>query len=110
MNFSSDGMGRRGEKPSALRLPPDAVARIHLVNRSIMICVAAPPIDESPAGILSSTGAVSIFLEHDEGCDWPDRTGELMADEILRAGGGVMFTFARFADGLRFHRRLLATQ
>ena len=51
-------------------------------------------------------GPMHAALTHDAGCSWPDRVGELFAEEALAAGGAAVLVFATLADALTCRQRL----
>lgn len=56
---------------------------------------------------LAAPGCLSTLLTHDAGTDWPDRRGVALAEETLELGSPVILQFARLADALTAHRRLV---
>jgi hypothetical protein len=94
-------------EPSGLALPADAAVRLHIRHEGYLVCVARPPLQATPEALSTSTpGQVHAVLTHDAGCSWPDRVGELFAEEALAAGGAAVLVFASLADALACRQRL----
>ena len=87
-----------------IRIPPGADVRLSVLPPCVII---APAGSEASLAGLTTPGGVSAILTHEAGITWPQRSGQLLADEILRAGGTVCFEFENLADAFACRARLL---
>jgi len=79
--------------------------RLHIRPEGYLVCVARPPLEATPEAVFAP-GRMHAALTHDAGCSWPDRVGELFAEEALAAGGAAVLVFASLADALACRQRL----
>ena len=99
----------RDDMTPGLTLPKGGAARLFSLPDipafEWCVIVAADPA-RARLESLSRRGALSAFLTHDEGLNWPNRRGEMLAGETLARGGAVALAFATMADALACKRRL----
>ncbi|MGK7864520.1 hypothetical protein [Falsiroseomonas sp. E2-1-a4] len=99
----------RDEMTPGLTLPKGGAARLFSLPDipafGWCVIVAADPA-RARLESLARRGALSAFLTHDEGLNWPNRRGEMLAGETLARGGAVALAFATMADALACKRRL----
>ncbi len=69
--------------------------------------IAAPPPLKAGLALFGRKPGLSGIITHDAGLSWPDRTGQRMAETLLRNGHPVAFGFQNLADALACHGRLV---
>lgn len=93
-----------------MRLPPNIDVRLGLIAGmpAFFVFLAVPPL-RAGTHLLDAVGkpGVSALLTFDRDVQWPDQKGVALIEVTLEQGGPAIMQFARLADALSAHRRLV---
>lgn len=83
------------------------MVRLHIQGGAYLVAIARPPLEAVPATLLAGRPSLHAWLTHHRGQAWPDRSGALLVEEVLRLGkGGALLEFACLTDALACKARL----
>ncbi len=90
---------------SRITVPLGYVLQVCIRPPGVFVVAAPPGIDPTPEGLIAPGSASGLFT-HDEGVDWPDAAGVVVANSYLTAGWAICLAFNDVASALSCQARL----
>ncbi|WPB83097.1 hypothetical protein [Sediminicoccus rosea] len=85
------------------------VIRLHILPKPEpyrhMVCIGDDVAMARPEGVVAGRGKTHALLTHDEGRDWPNAMGEVIALDALEHEGVVILAFETMRDARAALRR-----